>query len=137
MYSIHNEGKSVVTERFIRILKAKIYKYMTSVSKNVYINKLDDTVNKYNNTYHRTIKMKPVDVEDNTYIDFEKEVNDKDPKFKVCDYVKISKYKNIFAIGYMLNWSDEDFVVSKIKNTVPWIYVINDLNGEEIIGTFY
>ena len=101
------------------------------------IDKLDDIVNKYNNTYHRTIKMKPVDVEDNTYIDFEKEVNDKDPKFKVCDYVKISKYKNIFAIGYMLNWSDEDFVVSKIKNTVPWIYVINDLNGEEIIGTFY
>ena len=137
MYSIHNEGKSLVVERFIRTLKAKIYKYMTSVSKNVYINKLDDTVNKYNNTYHRTIKMKPVDVEDNTYIDFEKEVNDKDPKFKVCDYVKISKYKKIFATRYMLNWSEEDFVVSKIKNTVPWIYVINDLNGEEIIGTFY
>ena len=136
MYSIHNEGKSVVTERFIRILKAKIYKYMTSVSKNVYINKLDDTVNKYNNTYHRTIKMKPVDVEDNTYIDFEKEVNDKDPKFKVCDYVKISKYKNIFAIGYMLYWSDEDFVVSKIKNTVPWIYVINDLNGKKLLEHF-
>ena len=137
MYSIHNDGKSVVAERLIRTLRAKIYKYVTSVSKNVYINKLDDTVNKYNNTYHRTIKMKLVDVEDNTYIDFEKEVNGKDPKFKVRGYVKISKYKNIFAKGYMLNWSEEDFVVSKIKNTVPWIYIINDLNGEEIIGTFY
>ena len=79
MYSIHNEGKSVVAERFIRTLKNKIYKYMTAISKNVYIDKLDDIVNEYNNTYHRTIKMKPVDVEDNTYIDFEKEVNDKDP----------------------------------------------------------
>ena len=70
MYSIHNEGKSVVAERFIRTLKTKIYKYMTSISKNVYIDKLDDIVNEYNNTYHRTIKMKPVDVKDNTYIDF-------------------------------------------------------------------
>ena len=76
MYSIHNEGKSVVAERFIRILKAKIYKYMTWVTKNVYIDKLDDVVSEYGNTYHRTIKMKPVDVEDNTYIDFKKEVND-------------------------------------------------------------
>ena len=81
--------------------------------------------------------MKPIDVKDNTYIDFEKEINDKDPKFKVGDYVRISKYKNIFAEGYMPNWSEEVFIISKIKNTVPWTYVINDLNGEEIIGTFY
>ena len=99
MYSIHNEGKSVVAERFIRTLKTKIYKYMTSVSKNVYIDKLDDIVGEYNNTYHRTIKMKPVDVKDNTYTESNKEVNDKDPKFKVGDHVRISKYKNIFAIG--------------------------------------
>ena len=136
MYSIHNEGKSVVAERFIKTLKNKIYKYMTTMSKNVYINKLDDIVGEYNNTYHRTIKMKPVDVKDNTYIDFEKEDNDKDPKFKVGDRVRISKYKNIFA-KYTPNWSEEVFVTSKIKNTVPWTYVINDLNGEEIIGTFY
>ena len=110
---------------------------MTAVSKNVYIDKLDDIVNEYNNTYHRTIKMKPVDVKDNTYIDFKKEVNDKDPKFKVGDHVRISKYKNIFAKGYTPNWSEEVFVVSKTKNTVPWTYVINDLNREEIIGTFY
>ena len=109
---------------------------MTTISKNVYIDELDDIVDKYNNTYHKTIKMKPIDVEDNTYIDFE-EVNDKDPKFKVGDYVRISKYKNIFAKGYMPNWSEEVFVISKIKNTVPWTYVINDLNGGEIIGTFY
>ena len=137
MYSIHNEGKSVVAERFITTLKTKIYKYMTLIVKNVYIDKLDDIVSEYNNTYHRTIKMKPVDVKDNTYIDFEKEVNDKDPKFKVGDHVRISKYKNIFAKGYTPNWSEEVFVVSKIKNTVPWTYVINDLNGEEITGTFY
>ena len=91
MYSIHNEGKSVVAERFIRTLKTKIYKYMTSISKNVYIDKLDDIVGEYNNTYHRAIKMKHLDVNDNTYIDFKKEVNDKDPEFKVGDQVRISK----------------------------------------------
>ena len=107
---------------------------MTSVSKNVYIDKLDDMVGEYNN---RTIKMKPVDVKGNTYIDFKKEVNDKDPKFKVGDHVKVFKYRNIFAKGYTPNWSEEVFIVSKIKNTVPWTYAINDLNGEEITGTFY
>ena len=110
---------------------------MTSVFKNVYIDKLDDKVDDYNNTYHRTIKMKPVDVKDDTYIDSKKEVNDKDPKFKVGDYVRISKYKNIFAKGYIPNWPEEIFVGSKIKNTVLWTYVVNDLNGEEIIETFY
>ena len=80
--------------------------------------------------------MKPVDVKDNTYIAFKKDVNDKNPKFKVGDHVRSSKYKNIFAKGYMQNWSEEIFVISKIKNTVPWTYVLNDLNGEEIIGTF-
>ena len=137
MYSIHNEGKSVVAERFSRTLKNEIYRYISSISKNVYINKLDDIVDEYSNTYHRTIKMNPVDVKDNTDVDFEKEVNDKDPKFKVGDYVRISKYKNIFAKGYMPNWSEEVFIISKIKNTVPWTYVINNLNGEEIIGIFY
>ena len=105
--------------------------------KKVYIDKLDDIVNEYNNTYHRKIRMKPVDIKDNTYIDFEKEINDKDPKFKVGDHVRISKYKNISAKGYKSNWSEEVFIISKIKNTVLWTYVLNDLNGEEIIGTFY
>ena len=111
MYSKHNEEKSVVAERFIRTLKSKIYKYMTSISKNVYIDKLDDIVNEYNNTYHTTIKMKSIDVKDNTYINTDKEINNKDPKFKDGDRV--------------------------VKNNVPWTYVINDLNSEEIIGTFY
>ena len=137
MYSIHTERKSVVAERFIRTLKTKIYKYMTLVSKNVYINKLDGIVGEYNNTYRRTIEMKPVDVKDNTYIDFKKEANYKNPKFKVDDHVRISKYNNIFAKGYTPKWLEDVFVVSKIKNAVLWTYVINDLNGEEIIGTFY
>ena len=137
MYSTHNEGKSVVAERFIRTLKSKIYRYMTSISKNVYIDKLDDIVDEYNNTYHTTIKMKPIDVKDNTYINTSKEIINKDPKFKAGDHVRISKYKNIFAKGYMPNWSEEVFVIKKVKNTIPWTYVINDLNGEEIIGTFY
>ena len=137
MYSTHNEGKSVVAEGFIRTIKKKIYKYMTSISKNVYIDKLDDIVHKYNNKKHGTIKMKPIDVEDNTYIAFGKEVNNNDPKFKVGDHVRISKYKNIFAKGYTPNWSEEIFVIKKIKNTVPWTYIINDLNGEEITGTFH
>ena len=137
MYSTHNDGKSVIAERFIKTLKNKIYEYMTSISKNVYIDKLDDIINKYNDTYHRTIKMKPIDVQDNTYINIDKEVNIKDPKFEIGDHLRISKYKNIFAKGYTPNWPEEIFVVKEIKNTVPWTYVINDLNGEEIIGTFY
>ena len=83
MYSIHNEGESAVTEIFIRTIKNKIYKYMTSISKNVYIDKLDDIVNEYNNTYHRTIKMKPIDVNNNTYINIDKELNDNDPNLKL------------------------------------------------------
>ena len=137
MHSTHNEVKSVVAEKFIRTLKSKIYKYMTSISKNVYIDKLDDIVDEYNNTYHTSTKMKPIDVKDNTYTNTDKEINNKDPKFKVGDRVRISKYKNIFAKGYTPNWSEEVFGIKKVKNTVPWTYVINDINGEEITGTFY
>ena len=103
----------------------------------MYIDKLDGIVKKYNNTYHTSTKMKPVDVKNNTYIDFKNDVNDKDPKFKIGDHVRISKYKNIFAKGYMPNWSEEIFVIKKVKNTISWTYIINDLNGAEIIGTFY
>ena len=136
MYSVHNEGKSVVAERFIRTLKNKIYKYMTSISKNIYIDKWDDIVDEYNNAYHRSIKMKPVDVKDTTYINFEKEANNKGPKFKVRDHVRISEYKNIFAKGYMLNWSEEIFIIKQVKYTVLWAYVINDLNGENLLVHF-
>ena len=84
---------------------------MTSISKNVYIDKLDDRVNKYNETYHDTIKMKPVDVKPSTYIDSSKEINYQDPKFKIGDIVRISKYKNIFTKSFVLNWSEEVFVI--------------------------
>ena len=109
MYSMHDEGKSVAAERFIRTLKTKTYKYTTSVSKNVYIDRLDDIVVECNKTYHRTIKMKPIDVKDNSYIDFKKGVNDTDPKFKVGVLVRISKDNNIFAKGYATNWFEEVF----------------------------
>ena len=110
---------------------------MTSISKNMYIDKLNDIINEYNNTYYRTIKMKQVDVKDNTYINSSEEVNDKDPKFKVGDHVRISKYKNIFAKEYTPNWSEEAFVIKEVKNTVPWTYFISDLNGKTIVGTCY
>ena len=117
MYSTHNEGKSVVAERFIRNLKNKVYKHMTVIPKNVYFNVLNDIVDKYNNTYHKTIKMKPIDVKNDSFAEYNEESNEKDARFKVSDHVRISKYKNIFANGYAPNWSEELFVVTKIKNT--------------------
>ena len=137
MYSTHNEGKSVIAERFIRTLKNKIYKYMTSKSKNAYIDKLDHIVNKYNKTYHSTIKIKRVDVNLNTYTNSSKDFNGKDPKFKIGYIVKVSKYKNFFAKDYVPSWSKEVFVIKKVRNTVPWTYVISDLKGEEIVEMFY
>ena len=134
MYSTYNEGNSVVAERFIRTLKNK-YKHMTATGKNVYYDVLDDVVNKYNNTKHSTIKMKPIYVKNNeiVYID---EHNGKDSKFKVGDRVRIFRYKNIFAKGYAPNWSSEIFIVDKINDTVPYTYNLKDLNDEEIIGSF-
>ena len=132
MYYTHNEGKSIVAERFIRTLKTKIYKYMTSISENVYIDRLDDIVREYNNKYHTSIKTEPVDVKDNTYIDFKKEDNNKDPKFKIGDYVRISKHKNISLKGICQILWKKIFVTKKVKNTVPWPYVINDLNGKKL-----
>ena len=136
MYSTYNEGKSVIAERFIRKLKNKLYKHMTASGKNVYYNVLNDVVNKYNNTKHSTIKMKPIDVGDNkrVYID---EHNEKDSRFKVGDRVRISKFKNIFARGYTPNWSKEIFIVDETNDTVPYTYNIKDLNDEEIVSSFY
>ena len=101
------------------------------------LDKLDDIVDKYNNTYQSTIKMKPVDVKPSTYIDFSKKINDKDPKLKVGDIVRISKYEINFAKGYVPNWSEKVFVIKRNKNTVPWTYVISDLKGKEIVGSLY
>ena len=137
MYSTYNEGKSVVAERFIRPSKNKLYKHMTATGKDVHYDVLDDVVNKYNNTKHSTIKMKPMNVGDynkRVYID---EHNEKDSRFKVGDTVRISKFKNIFAKGYTPNWSKEIFIVDKINDTVPYTYNLKDLNNEEIIGSFY
>ena len=137
MYSTYNEGKSVLAERFIRTLKNKLYKHMTAIGKNVYYDVLDNVVNKYNNTKHSTIKMKPIDVVDNNkrvYID---EHNEKDSRFEVGDRVRISKFKNIFAKGYTPNWSSEIFIVDKVNDTVPYMYNLKGLDDEEIIGSFY
>ena len=127
MYSMHNEGKSVIAERFIKTLKNKLYKHMTAAGKNVYYNVLDDVVYEYNNTKHSTIKMKPIDVKNNkrVYID---EHNEKASRFEVGDRVKISKFKNIFVKGYTTNWSKEIFIIDKINDTVPYTYSLKDLN---------
>ena len=137
IYSTHNESKSVVAERFIKTLKNKLYKHITVTGKNVYYDVLDDIVNEYNNTKHNTIKMKPKDVKNNNkrvYIDEHKK---KGARYNVGDRVRISKFKNIFAKGYTPNWSREIFIVNKINDTVPYTYNLKDLNGEEIIGSFY
>ena len=110
---------------------------MTAVSENVSFDVLEDIVNKYNNTVYRSIKMKPIDVTSDSYAEYSEDSNEKDPKFKVGNCIMILKYKNIFTKGYTQNWSEEVFVVSKIKNTVPLTYVINDVNGEPITGSFY
>ena len=110
---------------------------MTSISKNVYIDKLDNIGKKYNNTYHRTIRIKPVDVKSNTFIDFNKENNMKDSKFKVVDHVRISKYKNIFAKGYVPNWSEEVFVIKKLKILCHGHMLLVILTVKKIVGTFY
>ena len=122
----NNGGKSVIAERFIRTLKNKFYKYVFLISKNGHIDKLDDIVNKYNNTYHNTIKIMPVDVKSSTYIEI-----------KIGNIVRILTYKNIFAKTYVLNWSEEVFMIKNVKNTVPWTYVISDLKCEKIVGMFY
>ena len=115
---------------------------MTAVSKNVYFDLLNDILIKYNNTVQGNIKMKPTDVslkwnQSDSYAKYNEDSNVAKPKFKVGDHVRISKYKNSFSEGYTQNWSEEVFVISKIKNTVPWKYVISDLNGEKITGSFY
>ena len=137
MYSTFNEEKSVAAERFIRTLKNKIFKHIKAISKNVYFDVLNDIVNKYNNTVYRTRKMKPIDVTSGSSAEYNEDSSKQNPTFKVGDHVRISKYKNIFAKGHTPNWSEEIFVVNKIKNTVLWTCVINDLNGKEIKGSFY
>ena len=108
--------------------------FMTALSKNVYFDILNDIVDKYNNTYLRTIKIKHINVKPDSYAEYSVESNEKDSQFKVGDHVRISKYKNIFAKGYAPNWSEEVLWSTKLKTQ---FHVISDLNGEEIVGTFY
>ena len=131
MISTHNKGKSVFVYKFIRTLKNKIYKYMIPILKNVYIDKLADIVNEYNNTYYSAIKMKAADVTSSTYIHFEVENNNKDPKFEGGYHLIVTKYKKN-AKGYTPNWSEEDFMITKVKNTEPWTYVTEKLNEKEL-----
>ena len=133
-HSTNNEEKSIVAERFIRTLKNKIYKHLLSVSKYVYIDKLDNIVTECNNTYHRTIKMKPIEVKNNTNTDSIKEVNHKYPKFKIGDHIRISIYKTFFAKVYTPISSEEFFVIKEVENTVSCTYVINGINVEKSIG---
>ena len=132
MYSTHNKEKFVVAEIFIRTLKNKIYKYMASIPKNEYIGKFNDIINKYNDTYNSKIKMKPVDLKSSTYIKTNKEINDKDPKFKIGDIVRISKDQNIFSKGYVPNWSEEVFVINKVKNTVSWHVLVVIVKAKQV-----
>ena len=130
-----DNGAATISESFS--LNFTISLPLIVVSKNVYFDVLDDIVNKYNNTVHRSIKMKPIKVTSDSYAEYNEDSNVTKPKFKVGDPVRISKYKDIFTKGQTQNWSDEVFVVSKIKDTVPWTYVISDLNSEKISGKFY
>ena len=127
----YNEGKSVDAERFTRTLKNELQIYDFNIKK-VHVDKVDDLVNRYSNTYHQTIKMKLVDVKSKTYIQFNRENNN-----KVCNHVTISKHKDLAAKGHVPNWSVKVFVIEEIKNNVTWAYINGDLNGEKIIGKFY
>ena len=137
MHSTYNKGKSFVAERLIRTLKNKIFKHMKKKKKNVYFDVIDDIFDKYNNTVHRTIKMKPIDIRGDSYAKYNEDFNKKYPNFKVGVHVRISKCKTIFAKGYTPNWLEEVIAVSKTKNTVLWTYVVSDLSGEEITASFY
>ena len=136
MYSRYNKRKSVVAERFFRIMKNKIFKHMTSISKNVYFDVLNNIVNKYNNTVHRSNKIKPIDVTTDSYAEYNEDSNVTKPEFKVGDRVRNLKYKNVFAKGYTQNWSQEFVIIRKIKNKIPWTYVISDINAEPIARSF-
>ena len=115
MFSTYNEGKFVVAEKFIRTLKNKVFKHLKTISKNVYFDVLGYNVNKYNKNVHRTIKTKPIDVTDDSYAEYNENLNKKYPKFNVGENIRISKYKNIFAKECTLNWSEKFLLVVKLK----------------------
>jgi hypothetical protein len=140
LYQTYNEGKAVVIERFNRTLKEKMWRYFTETNSNKYLDILPKLLSEYNNTIHRTIKMTPIEgsqVKNEHKINYMPKVTKEKPKFKIGDRVRIYKYKKLFSKGYETNWTEEIFVVSAINNTSPITYKIKDLNGEDIVGSFY
>ena len=137
MHSTYNEGKSVVAERFIRTLKNKIFKHMTAISKNVYFDVLDDIVNKYNNTVHRSIKMKPIDVISDSYAEYNQDSKKKkNTNLKLVIMLGFQNTKT-FLLKDPFKIGQKFLLLAKIKNTVLWTYMISDSNGEQITGSFY
>ena len=132
----HKEGKSVIAERFIKILKAKIYKKMTANESKSYLSYFNKLVDQYNNTYHHSFNKKPISA-DSTALTEKIETSSKAPKFKINDRIRITKYKNIFRKGYTENWSREIFIIDSVLNANHWIYKIKYLNREKMIGGFY
>jgi hypothetical protein len=140
IYQTFNEGKAVVIERFNRTLKEKMWRYFTETNSNKYLDILPKLISDYNNTIHATIKMTPVDgskPENESKITYLSNTAREKPKFKIGDRVRIYKYKTLFSKGYETNWTKEIFVISEIKNTSPITYKIKDLDGEDIVGSFY
>ena len=136
MYFRRNEGKSVIAERFIKTLKAKIYNKRTANNSKSHLPYFNKLVDQYNNTYHHSINKKPINA-NYSALTQNIEMNSRAPKFKVNDTVRITKYKNIFSKCYTENWSREIFIVDSVLKPNPWAYKIKDLNGEKIIGSFY
>ena len=140
LYQTFNEGKAVVIERFNRTLKEKMWRYFTETNSNKYLDILPKLLSDYNNTIHSTIKMTPTEgskVENKNKINYVSLITKEKPKFKIGDRVRIYKYKKLFSKGYETNWTDEIFVISQINKTSPITYKIKDLNGEDIVGSFY
>ena len=140
LYQTYNEGKAVVIERFNRTLKEKMWRYFTETNSNKYLDILPKLIFDYNNMIHSTIKMTPIEgskAKNKHKITYTSVVNKEKPKFKIGDRVRIYKYKKLFSKGYETNWTEEIFVVSEINNTSPITYKIKDLNGEDILGSFY
>ena len=136
MYSTYNEGKSLITESFIRTVKSKIYKGTTANDSKSCLGYLNKLVDHYNSTYCRSIGKKTINA-DYSVLTEKVETNPKACKLKISDTVRTTKYKNIFSKGYTENWSKEIFIIESLLKTNPWTYKIKDLNGEKLIGLFY
>ena len=145
LYSTENEEKSSVVERWNRTIKTKMWKRFTEQNSTQYLKMLPDIINKYNNNYHSSIKMSPIETskkknESIVYYNFYSNLKatKTKPKFKGGDRVRISKYKRkTFDKGYTPNWTEEIFIISEVLNSNPYTYKIRDRQGEEIVGSFY